>query len=192
MKYIPRKPCLHCGNPVKKTSTTTCSKRCSNFIKWKRKRGNIRDYLINKIINYSSKDHSTGCWNWNKGKSDRGYAEISINARKERANRISYQVFIDEVPPHLFVCHTCDNPGCVNPDHLYLGTHQDNVDDKLDRDRQPRGEEIKLAKLTEKDILKIRALWKEGFMSQESIAREFGVCQTTISRVILRQTWTHV
>jgi len=126
------------------------------------------------------------------GKNSRGYAEISHNGKKKRTNRVSYQVFKGEIPENLFVCHTCDNPSCVNPDHLYLGTHQDNVNDKLDRRRQPRGEEIKLAKLTEKDIIKIRELFQEGSMTQQEIADQYGVCQTTISRVILNQTWTHL
>ena len=192
MKYIPRKPCLNCGNPVKKTTNTTCSKRCSNLIKWQKKRGDIKEHLKKKIINYSEKCDVSGCWNWKMAKNSRGYAEISHNAKKERANRISYQAFKGEVPSHLFICHTCDNPACVNPDHLYIGTHQNNVDDKLKRNKQPRGEEIKLAKLTEKDILKIRELWEKRYMSQQKIADQFGVIQTTISRIVLRQTWKHI
>ena len=139
-----------------------------------------------------SKKNENGCWIWQRGLSNSGYGETAIRGRKKRAHRVCYEIYKGKIPEHLQVCHTCDTPACVNPDHLYLGTHQRNVDDKVNRDRQPRGEEIKLAKLTEKNVLMIRKLWKEGRMSQQEFANQYGVCQTTISRIILRQTWNHI
>ena len=87
------------------------------------------------------KDEGTECWNWQGSLSDknnplRHYGKLVIGSRKDgtrktvRAHRYAYQVFIGEVPQELFVCHKCDNPKCINPEHLFLGTRQDNVDDR--------------------------------------------------------------
>jgi hypothetical protein len=192
MKYIQRKACTICGSVVKSTKTITCSKRCSNLYKWKKVFGNYHEYLKNKILKYSIKCLISGCWNWRKATTSRGYGTFTYRSKKERANRVSYLVFKGFIPEGIFVCHTCDNPSCVNPDHLYLGTHQQNVDDKLKRNRQPRGEKINLAKLKEKDIIKIRSSYENKEKTQQSLADEYNVSQTAISRIIHKKTWGHL
>ena len=88
-----------------------------------------------------------------------------------------------------YVLHSCDNPLCCNPDHLRTGTHQDNMDDMYSRGRQSRGSSRPLAKLTEKDVLQIRAITG---MTQQAIADQYGVGQAAIERIILRKTWKHI
>ena len=88
----------------------------------------------------------------------------------------------------LHVLHTCDNPLCVNPDHLFLGTHQDNMDDKVEKGRQARGEGHGRAKLTEDDVREI----KSSDTPTGELANKFGVHYTTVLKVRLGERWTHV
>ena len=109
------------------------------------------------------------------------------------AHRRVFALLRGEIPAGMNVCHTCDNPPCVNPAHLWLGTDADNM---RDRDRKGRtgwalGSTNGQAKLTEEAIEVIRSLHRQG-LSQQKIADRFGVVQTTISRVLLGQRWTHV
>lgn len=192
MKKIPREPCIICGNLRKYTRNKSyCSRACSQKHRTELKYIKYKSEILARIQKYT-KINESGCWIWQMGLSRSGYGETSIKGKKKRVHRVVHELYTGKVPENLHVCHTCDTTSCVNPEHLYVGTHQRNVDDKLERDRQPRGEEIKLAKLTEKDILKIRQLWKEGYMSQQAIANEFGVNQTTISCIVLRKTWRHI
>jgi len=88
----------------------------------------------------------------------------------------------------MSVCHTCDNPLCVNPAHLFLGTHQDNMKDMYDKDKQPKGEEHGSAKLTEAEALEI--YHAEGY--QKDIADEYGVTQRLVSYIKNKQRWSHI
>jgi predicted XRE-type DNA-binding protein len=92
-----------------------------------------------------------------------------------------------EIPDDLFVCHTCDNPMCVNPDHLFLGTNSDNVKDMVDKNRQAKGEGKSNAKLTKADVDEIREHW--GEFTQREISKYYKVTQSVISEVINYKTW---
>lgn len=78
---------------------------------------------------------SESCWLWMKGKNRACYGQFSISGKKYRANRLAYMLTQGNIPPGYQVCHMCDNPSCVNPSHLFLGTHQDNIDDKMKKGR---------------------------------------------------------
>jgi hypothetical protein len=91
------------------------------------------------------------------------------------------------IPDGMHVRHTCDNTRCVNPDHLILGTHQDNMNDGKERNRFPRGEAVKHSKLTWHDVRMIRLLLED--FSQEQVASVFGVSQVAISKIARNKTW---
>jgi hypothetical protein len=89
----------------------------------------------------SVKINANDCWVWQRSKLKKGYGKITIGSKKfgnrknALAHRISYEIFVGPIPKGLQVCHDCDNPSCINPDHLFLGTNQDNVDDKQKKGR---------------------------------------------------------
>lgn len=76
-----------------------------------------------------------GCWCWTGRKSSKGYGKIVVNHKELRAHRVSYEVYVCEIPSGMMVCHRCDNPCCTNPDHLFLGTARDNSVDRVQKGR---------------------------------------------------------
>lgn len=92
-------------------------------------------YIKEKLLNNITINQKTNCWEWNRKKSKDGYGRLKLyNFRHYKiknwsAHRLSYAVFVDDIPEGLLVCHHCDNPPCINPDHLFIGTHKDNMDD---------------------------------------------------------------
>ena len=115
-----------------------------------------------------------------------GYGNIAINRSPRQAHRVAYSEYIGPIGDSQ-VLHKCDNPGCINPDHLYLGTHKDNMRDKRIRNRV-KGENHPKAKLTDEVILAIR----ENPKSQGQIARDLGLNQSFIGKVKNRVVWTHI
>jgi len=137
------------------------------------------------------------CWLWH-GPTDykQGYGRLYYERHKHiKAHRLSYILHNGPIPDNLLICHTCDNPQCVNPNHLYAGTHLDNAADAKERNRLKHpdnsGENHGLSKLTEAAVLEIRRLYAEGH-TRQSLAEKFGVLPGTISKVTLRQRWKHI
>ena len=134
-----------------------------------------------------------GCWEWTAGKFNAGYGQFAVNGKHQLAHRFSYELTYGEIPDGLFVCHRCDNPPCVNPEHLFLGTHADNMADRNEKGRVSKGEEHYYSKLTEENVLEIRqrvASGKWGIKSK--LAKEFGVSNPQISDIVNRKKWKHV
>ncbi len=130
------------------------------------------------------------CWEWT-GAAIKGYGIIRMGRGRQKylAHRISYFIRRGVDPGDKCVCHTCDNPRCVNPAHLWLGTLGDNNLDAIQKGRgQARGEQHSHAKFTEQDVREIR---KSG-EPHRSIANQYGVCKTTISRIKCGKRWKHV
>ncbi len=93
----------------------------------------------------------------------------------------------------MLVCHRCDNPPCVDGEHLFLGTAKDNFHDCLAKGRYtPKGTGNAAAKLTESEVLRIRELWASGHWTQQAIANDFGMTQSSVSALLLGKTWKHV
>jgi len=107
-----------------------------------------------------------------------------------KAHRFSYQHFKGPIPEGMCVCHTCDNPSCVNPDHLFLGTHTDNMRDKMSKGRGGHliGSRHQGSKLTEQQVLAIRADKRR----QIDIAAAYGIKQPQVSEIKRRVAWTHI
>jgi hypothetical protein len=138
------------------------------------------------------------CWEW-QGARTLGYGAIYDGERgwPVKAHRVSWELHVGPIPDGRNVLHRCDNPPCVNPHHLYLGSHADNARDRATRGRgresRQLGEANRNAKLTEAQVREIIAeLKKLPRRSQTSIAKDFGVGQAQVSRIMLRQSWTHL
>lgn len=131
----------------------------------------------------------SGCWEWTACHLPNGYGAFQLNG-KEGAHRVSWRIHFGDIPSGLFVCHRCDNKRCVNPEHLFLGSPSDNMVDKVSKGRQActAGENNGSAKLTEEDVIAIRA----SSEVQTAAARRFGVSRAAIGLVRQRKTWAHV
>ncbi len=143
-----------------------------------------------------------GCWEWTgarKRQTRYPYGLVWDGSRWLRAHRVAYELTHGPIPHGLNVCHHCDNPPCVRPDHLFVGTQADNLADARRkghhfspfRGRNQTGSANGYARLTEADIPIIRTLAAEG-MRQKDIAARFGVHRATVSYALSGKTWTHV
>lgn len=131
-----------------------------------------------------------GCWEWTASKYLSGYGQFKHGL----AHRFSWELHYGPIDrAGLVVCHTCDNKTCVRPDHLFLGTQKDNLDDmrKKGRERFLRGVALPQSKLTDENVREIRELLSGGW-SQQEIADRFSVRQTTISMIARGKRWRHV
>lgn len=130
-------------------------------------------------------DKSGDCWLWTGATINKGYGQIRIKGKSVLVHRVSYELHRGPIPKGLCVLHHCDNPLCVNPDHLFLGTKYDNVQDMIAKGRRSQ------TKLTLDKVKEIRERVSNG-ETQISLAKEFGVIQQTISDAVTRKTWKDV
>ena len=132
-------------------------------------------------------------WQWMGTKDSHGYGQMSVNGRSVLVHRLIYQIYNGEIPTGMQVLHDCDDPGCVFPGHLHLGTNADNMRERKERGRNAdrKGEAHGRAKITAKQVQDIRARFNGG-ETQLSLGREYGVNQTQISRIVNRVEWGHV
>jgi hypothetical protein len=151
-------------------------------------------------------DQTGDCWVWLAHKDHAGYGQFTYESKTIRSHRVSWMLTHGEIPNGLFVCHKCDNPSCVRPDHLFLGTHSDNMRDSYKKGRKVlpertrfvkgrqgrRGEESYWAKLTSDQVVEIRQLYEQGSITQEALAQRYGVNRTTVRDIINRRNWKHV
>ena len=141
------------------------------------------EYKLNKktVI-----DPVTNCWNWVGHKDKDGYGKLTLNGKSIRAHRLSH---LERKGPieNLDVLHTCDNPSCINPNHLYTGTIQDNMRDKRERNRV-KGINHPRNKIPESMIIFLR----ESPLSQCQLARDTGINQSYIGKIKNRVNWTHI
>ena len=163
-----------------------------------------------------------GCWLWNGAHSPEGYGKLTIDRKQIRAHRYAYELTYGPIARGLLVCHRCDSPRCVRPDHLFLGTIEDNNKDmsrkgryaqgathgsrtKPDRvprgdrtgshlhpESRPRGEAHHAARLNAELVSEIRRRYANNEASQNELARDYGVDQATIWSVIHRKSWKHI
>lgn len=148
-----------------------------------------------KIKRFTYINQKNGCWEWQKYKNKLGYGQICYMGKQLKAHRVSWIVFKGPIPDGMCVLHKCDNPRCINPVHLFLGSMKDNVQDMINKGRHDYGMPIGIkawhAKLTDEDVLWIRQQeysWKKC----EEIAEKFGMSAFTIYNVFKRKTWKHL
>ena len=157
--------------------------------------------ITRRFFNFVDKNLQAPCWIWTGARSGgrlphQRYGVFRptwfTNDRKmEYSHRTSYILHHGLLLPNDEVLHTCDVPLCVNPDHLFKGTQQENVDDMVMKDRHTRGSRNGVAILTEENIVKIKMLRSKGLLHRE-IAVMFGVCRATISMILEGKNWKHV
>ena len=128
------------------------------------------------------------CGLWTAAKLKSGYGSFEFHQKTSRAHRVSWMLAHGNMPDGLFVCHTCDVRACVNPAHLFLGTHSDNMKDKQRKQRAPHGEDQWQAKLTEADVIEMR----RSHLSLSKIAAIFGIAVSNVSQIRSRKRWAHV
>lgn len=147
---------------------------------------------IERFMALVKKDETTGCWVWQGKKRWRTKYGTFYNGEKQvSAHRWSYATFKGPIPEGKDICHTCDNPACVNPEHLWAGTERENMHDMMAKGRSVFGRGGMPRKLKETDIPKIFKLKAEGW-TQRAIAKKFGVAQPIISGVLKGTRWSQV
>lgn len=134
-----------------------------------------------------------GCWEWQASTNQKGYGTINIGGNSHLAHRVAWKLMYGKFPK-LCCLHKCDNPACVNPAHLFLGTRRDNNRDrtlkKRGRNGPQDGENNNHSKLTWQSVRKIRKLYRKGELSQGQLARQFNITQPTVSRIVRGLGWT--
>lgn len=130
----------------------------------------------------------SGCWEWTAARHPSGYGAYRLPGKNEYAHRASFRLFRGEIPEGVWVCHTCDNRWCVNPDHLWLGSAADNNRDRQAKGRSVVGSEHVNSKLTESDVYDIREMRSEG-KTLQAIADRFGVSLSAIHLIATGKTW---
>lgn len=179
--------CKHCGKEFRTVShkQVYCCSECSFLDR------------IKKLDN--------GCWEWQGNCNNQGYGVLRVNHKMKMAHRHSYEYFKGEIPKGVLVCHTCDNPKCVNPDHLFLGTHYDNNHDRSLKGRSGkrvyseserkryslmfRGENQTNAKLTEKEAIEI---YSNKTLSNGQLAKKYGVSKSLVKNIRHKRAWRHI
>lgn len=177
--------CRHCGAVLDPRRKKYCTKRCFD----------IGRKIPLAVRFWAKVRKSEGCWEWTSATDWDGYGKITSDTQSNvslRAHRVSWEMHFGPIEDGLRVLHTCDNPPCVRPDHLFLGTDGDNTRDAAAKGRMARGERNAAAKLTPEQVSEIRSRYASGSIGQVTLAAEYSVGQTTISEIVLRKSWGHI
>lgn len=171
---------------------------------------------LEKLLEKVNKTES--CWVWTGQTVGRGYGKVGFRGKTARAHRVIWELLYGPIPENLFVCHKCDNPPCVNPEHLFLGNSKDNVQDMVKKgrnakgksngrvlhpekypigdnhysrtepERLARGEKHGMSKLTQEKVKKIREEFSQN-VSMKTLANQFGVTKQTVWRIVREKGW---
>lgn len=150
-----------------------------------------------QLKNFWKKVRKTdGCWIWEGCISGKGYGYFTLGYKNTKASRVSWMIHYGEIPTDgsyhgICVCHKCDNPACVNPQHLFLGTNKENVIDRVNKKRSAVGELSGRAKLSSSDVSKIREMLASG-IKKASIAKIFSVNPMSIHLIATGENWGHL
>lgn len=200
-------PCQECGEPCPKGHTARPRQFCSRACRSRRDSRVFHVPLVDRFWKYVEK--SDGCWIWRGARGGLGrYGQIVGDNREVLiASRVSWELANGPIPSGLLVCHRCDNPPCVNPAHLFLGTNADNAADKMRKGRlrlkfptgdpnhpwrlhPKRGAEVWNAKITPALAEEIRRRYAGGAVTQQQLWTEYGLSRASVQRVLHGRHWT--
>jgi hypothetical protein len=201
--------CAQCGrvfhlwpSELKQGKGAFCSRRCRGIASRKPRARVVRPSAAERFWAMVDKNgpvpahmpHLGPCWLWTGGHTSAGYGNFRLSAEdgNDQAHRVMYLLERGVIPDGLWVLHHCDNRPCVNPDHLFLGTRQDNSDDMVAKGRSVRGERNPRHRLTAAIVLRLRQRHQAGGASWTQWAAEYGVTATTIQQAVLGRTWKHL
>lgn len=150
--------------------------------------------VIDRFMDKVFIDLNSGCWLWTTYTTSKGYGAFYLKGKNRRAHRASWEIHNGNIPSGFSVLHKCDIPSCVNPKHLFLGTNQDNVDDKVKKGRQShaKGEKHGICKLNDFQVRVIKRLLSFGTMTQKEIGDIFNVVTSTICTINTGKSRSHI
>lgn len=172
--------CPNCGGP--KTFYAKGCRKCCDY----------SAFGTPSRITFESRIQKTdSCWLWTGRLTKQGYGQRKIGDKLMPAHRAAWLLLRGSIPDGMCVCHRCDVRNCVNPDHLFIGTNDDNMADMVAKRRQPLGRRNAAAKLTEADVQAIRTARANG-QSAMALAKAYGLYFSTVYKIVRRETWRHV
>lgn len=146
---------------------------------------NLADKLSDNLVETDS-----GCWEFVGGRTGSGYGVVSESKYVQHlAHRLSYSIMKGPIPKGMIVCHVCDNKICCNPEHLFIGTYQDNKNDEISKGRHVKGSRQGNSKLNETDVIKIKQLIAENTMTLNAISRMYNVTGEAIGLIKRGKNW---
>ena len=169
-----------CESPPGKIRRGFCNRHYARF----RKHGTLFIKTDDIFTYFKSKISNEGlCWVWSGSKNSKGYGFVYYQGESHHAHRFSYEYYIGKIPVGMFVCHHCDNPSCVNPNHLFVGSHKDNMIDMVSKNRH-----VGCRKLNKNKVLEIKALIKNR-VKYKQIANIYGVSESAIGNIACGINW---
>jgi hypothetical protein len=197
------KICEACGKEFKvhdfrANEAKYCSMKCSGIGRAGRRKTYTEEDKLAAVKRSIEKNAIKGkegeCWGWKASTIRHGYPQLTCKYslfKHKNAAIGSYVIHKGPIPEGMVVMHTCNNPICTNPDHLEIGTQQQNIDYKVSLNRQNRGEKVNTAKLTEEQVREIRKLMEDG-VSVQTVAVMYGMSNTTVYDIKKRKIWKHL
>lgn len=154
----------------------------------------INESVISRFWAKVDKRGPDECWKWIGSRTNQGYGNLKIFGRMYGAHRVSLILAGSSIPEGYNVCHSCDNRACVNPNHLWMGTKADNMRDMAEKGRGARfpGALNPQSKLTEDEVVKIRAMYAAGDYSHARLGKLFGISESQIRSIVNGKKWKHV
>jgi len=151
--------------------------------------------LADRFLMKTERGEDDECWNWIGSKNGQERGLIQFKKSSISAPRVCWVMNFGSIPKGLFVCHTCDNPSCINPQHLFLGTNADNIQDMYDKGRREahKGEKCATSILTGNQVMEIRKLYVPRTNKRRfELAKMFGVSEGTIQDIVYHKSWRHI